>query len=351
MNDVGDRDIYSQVARLFGSSPLSLPISSPLRPLHPSEYKNSSPIGRGNQYRTVADVGILHPTSHQGLLPALPTILEEAEADSDDGRGDSEASSHADNKENLPELDISALQNVLQYIESRGLTWSDVVKYISDPKYKQGASRYYGFFRDSARVKQVLSFWTSWQNSTMGREVLHEWTLQYLCKKISLEGQASTKDRFLQSRLQPIDETFIQGFSMPSIYTRIQELCPTSLQLRVASTILDLLEECSQLNSWKKHILGLFAYASGVTSQMITVLNTLGICSSYLTLTGTQKRAGKLLFKLRLQDHFSVNNILNPMRTVTGIPPACTFRELQSDAETDLDSEDEDLQTDQHEHG
>ncbi|GJF00843.1 hypothetical protein PsYK624_171450 [Phanerochaete sordida] len=105
--------------------------------------------------------------------------------------------------------------------------------------------------------------------------------------------------------------------------------------------ILDLLGERSQLNSWKKHIFGLFAYASGATRQMIAVLNTLGICSSYPTLAGTQKRTGKLAFKLDSQQWClpGGENVLDRVSTTAGIPPLPSLGELQSNDDTDNDND------------
>ena len=144
MLDPEDREIYSQVAHLFGSSPLSSPVlSSPLRPLHPSEYENTPPAHRYNQYQTVGDVGIPSPLSQipRLRLPALATVLE-ADEDSGSAKSASSTGSIADDKENSPELDINALHDVLKYMKSRGVTWGDLVEYMSDPQYKQGSGRY-----------------------------------------------------------------------------------------------------------------------------------------------------------------------------------------------------------------
>lgn len=75
---------------------------------------------------------------------------------------------------------------------------------------------------------------------------------------------------------------------------------------------------------------------------MITVLNTLGICSSYPTLAGTQKRTGKLPFKLGSRGRdFNGVNVLDPPTTITGIPAAPTLGEEQSEAEIDPDTDTE----------
>ncbi len=56
----------------------------------------------------------------------------------------------------------------------------------------------------------------------------------------------------------------------------------------MAASILDLLGERSQANSYVKHLFGLYLYASGAQRQVISVLNSLGKCSSYPALAGMQ---------------------------------------------------------------
>ncbi|KAH9896145.1 uncharacterized protein BXZ73DRAFT_111846 [Epithele typhae] len=51
----------------------------------------------------------------------------------------------------------------------------------------------------------------------------------------------------------------------------------------------DLLGERSQNNSLLKHIMGLYLFASGASRQTITVLASLGICSSYAAIAGSSK--------------------------------------------------------------
>lgn len=50
---------------------------------------------------------------------------------------------------------------------------------------------------------------------------------------------------------------------------------------------MDLLGERSQNNSYIKHVLGLYLYATGAQRQVLSVLSHLGLCSSYPTLVGT----------------------------------------------------------------
>ena len=49
----------------------------------------------------------------------------------------------------------------------------------------------------------------------------------------------------------------------------------------------ELLGECSQNNSLVKHLMGLYLYATGAQRQLMSVLSTLGICSSYPSIAGS----------------------------------------------------------------
>ena len=51
--------------------------------------------------------------------------------------------------------------------------------------------------------------------------------------------------------------------------------------------MVDLLGERSQNNSFVKHVLGLYLYATGAQRQLISVLSSLGICSSYPSIAGS----------------------------------------------------------------
>lgn len=115
-------------------------------------------------------------------------------------------------------------------------------------------------------------------------------------------------------------------------------VCTNRLRFqRAASVITDLLGERSQLNSYKKHIFGLFAYASGATRQMISVMNMMGVSSSYPTLAGTQKRTGALDFTIPRPG--GQENVLDPVTAGAGTISAPTPAEERSDEELDSDGD------------
>ncbi|PSS05364.1 hypothetical protein PHLCEN_2v3920 [Hermanssonia centrifuga] len=132
-----------------------------------------------------------------------------------------------------------------------------------------------------------------------------------------------------------MDETFALAFDLTALYEKISYLCPTIIRIlhafstttrqkkegiettvackqkvsilwfstpicrilpvvleRVSSAALTLLGERSQKNSYTKHTLGLYLYATGAQCQVISVLSSLGVCSSYSTIAGTSRWDG-----------------------------------------------------------
>ncbi|KAH9840190.1 uncharacterized protein C8Q71DRAFT_746208 [Rhodofomes roseus] len=203
------------------------------------------------------------------------------------------------------------LDEVLSILRAEGYTWGDLVLYLSDPASKRGDERYEGMFDILGRIEQVLTYWTSSRNSPTGRQAVHVWALDYVEKAIRREGTRATKDGVLQSRKMVVDDGFLSRFNLSKIYDRLTALCPimTSLlrefsttarqrrlrtntsahrnDLRVGTALMGLLAERSQQNSYGRHVLGLYLYATGAQRQCISILSHLGICSSYTAIAGT----------------------------------------------------------------
>ena len=66
------------------------------------------------------------------------------------------------------------------------------------------------------------------------------------------------------------------------------------------ATVVELLGQRSQQNSWLKHLFGLYLFATGTQRQTIAVLSSWGVCSSYSTLAGTQNSSAS---KKSVQDN------------------------------------------------
>ncbi|KAI0344970.1 hypothetical protein BDW22DRAFT_1370596 [Trametopsis cervina] len=181
---------------------------------------------------------------------------------------------------------------------------------MSHPDTKQGSIRWHGFFRDASQVQRVLKCWTS--SRTGGHKTVQEWAVDHVGKMVASEGNAVTADGVLQTRNKPIDNSFVLSLHLPDLYEHLQKLCPAMFRVmhmfcttrrqncegsdqsakkrrtRVLATVLELLGQRSQQNSWIKYLFGLYLYATGTQRQTIAVLSSWGVCSSYTTLAGSQ---------------------------------------------------------------
>lgn len=128
-------------------------------------------------------------------------------------------------------LNRDVLNGALGDLAQRGLTWGDLVEFMSDPRYGQADLRWRGFFINPRRVSQVLSHWTSWRNSRTGRETVSGWALEYINKTISSEGNRATDSGILQARKRTVDESFVLGFDLAELYEKLKALCPTMVSI------------------------------------------------------------------------------------------------------------------------
>lgn len=130
-----------------------------------------------------------------------------------------------------PEQHRSRLEETLEYLQRNGLTWGDLVLYISDPASKKGAERFTGMFDVPGRVEQVLTYWTSSRNSRTARKSIDQWVMSYITRRITYEGQKATQSGILQLRKMSIDEAFALNFSLTKLYDHLMRLCPTMTTL------------------------------------------------------------------------------------------------------------------------
>ncbi|KAI0351936.1 hypothetical protein OH77DRAFT_1486727, partial [Trametes cingulata] len=176
--------------------------------------------------------------------------------------------------------------------------------------------RYEGMFRATGQLERILDLWAL-KNSRSGKRRVHSWTLHSMSQVVSREADRATYTGVLQSRRMVVSEAFVLGFNLTDIHEKLREICPTMSSLmhsfsttrrqameqeqgtqtasedallrkraRVGAAMTDLLGERSQNNSYVKHVLGLYLYATGAQRQIISVLSNLGFCSSYPSIAG-----------------------------------------------------------------
>ncbi|KAH9842929.1 uncharacterized protein C8Q71DRAFT_698962, partial [Rhodofomes roseus] len=222
-----------------------------------------------------------------------------------------------------------------------GYTWGDLVLYVSNPSSKRGLERYRGMFDVRGRVQTILTYWTSSRNSLTGRQAVHSWVMDYIKTSIAREASKATHDGVLQSRKKVVNESFVLDFSLTQIYHRLAELCPVMTELlkaftmttrqkktltrdsaerndlRVGSALMGLLGERSQRNSYGRHVVGLYLYASGAQRQSISILSHMGVCSSYTTLAGVSRRSKPVRKEVAVAEELSLEERAGILRRLS----------------------------------
>lgn len=123
------------------------------------------------------------------------------------------------------------IKTMLAELKGDGLTFGDVVLFVSDPDNWQGDARYNGFFSKPDRVRQVLDFWVGSRNSATGRRCVHEWAVAYVKGHMSAEGNKVTQSNLLQARTMNVDATFALDFSYDRLYRKFLDMCPTAMEV------------------------------------------------------------------------------------------------------------------------
>ncbi|KAJ8462312.1 hypothetical protein ONZ51_g10984 [Trametes cubensis] len=302
---------------LDDTSEWSLPPSSPDLPLHdllslPGLYTLPSP--GSSQPSSPAALADNDPPSELSIIPSSPVRTasdavrkswkaRKARMDAERAQDDAERQAEAS----------KTFKAVLDILSEKKLTFGDLVVYVSDAENYRGRDRYWGFFSVEGRVEQVLDAWVSSQNSQTGKRCVHQWAVNYVKRVVHTEGDSATQSKILRTSAMNIDTTFSRDFSLTNLHTRLLALCPTMMSILeafsttakqtremsdisrkrknnyVATEALIALAARSQANSYTRHVLGLYAYASGAQRQVISVLSHLGLTVSYPTLVGRGK--------------------------------------------------------------
>ncbi|EJF56897.1 hypothetical protein DICSQDRAFT_150154 [Dichomitus squalens LYAD-421 SS1] len=201
---------------------------------------------------------------------------------------------------------------VLEKLKLHGQTWGDFVEWISTPTSGAAQQRYDGLFRPRERqtgrsqVVRILDLWTT-KNSPTGRRDVRTWATEYMERVVSQEATKATLDGVLMTRRQPISGDFFLSLSLSSIHDRVRTLCPTMAsimfafstttrqlkdntvaqtsrdraRLRVGFAMTTLLGERSQQNSLMRNLIGLYMYMNGASCQLIAIMSSIGVSSSY----------------------------------------------------------------------
>ncbi|TFY59897.1 hypothetical protein EVJ58_g5477 [Rhodofomes roseus] len=201
-------------------------------------------------------------------------------------------------------------ERILQLLEEEDVPFIELLRHVSDPSYYQGKQRYWGLFRHTEGVKDILNMWVSSGNSATGRDVVQEWAVEHISSLLAREGVAASKDGFLRTEKRPVDETFALDFELGRLSEKLEEQCPITMQILsalstssrqrrrntfswrrrrqnyITTCALICLSARSQKNNYSRCIFGLYAYTAGAKRQVIELLSHIGVCCSYSALVG-----------------------------------------------------------------
>ncbi|KAI0348964.1 hypothetical protein OH77DRAFT_1539864, partial [Trametes cingulata] len=326
----------------------------------------------------------------KGQKKRLRTLASQTEARQDALREEAVASAQARREARARaehEADVArrrCFESALSELARGGQTWGDLVEFISDPKSKSKSVCYEGMFRAAGQLERILDLWAYKSTRSVKRRI-DGWALHYMGHVVSKEADRATYSGVLQSRRMVVSEAFVLGFDLTRIHEKLHGLCPamSSLMLRfstsrrqameqergalnpseegvlrkwaeqktkasliavhmpdrVGAAMTDLLGERSQNNSYVKHVLGLYLYATGAQRQIISVLSNLGFCSSYPSIAGS--RGATVQSEDGTVDGGEATNG-STQTVVTGTETSEICERVQPSGEDDQDDDDED---------
>ncbi|KAJ7241218.1 hypothetical protein B0H12DRAFT_1189373 [Mycena haematopus] len=292
----------------------SLPGSSPILTSSPAPF--SSPARQATT-QALADslLFALPPLSSDGIIPSSPIVgtkeerLATIRKKSHRKRAQTIATQKVVSKELSEENKLAVFEEILAKLTENGLTFGQLMLYVFDPVYKQGATRWDGFFKVEGLATRILNLWTSKTNSPTARAEVGGWAEVYVAEVVQEEAQNVTGSKFLQMGRAAINNEYVTGFSMVDVGQHLNSAARVAMKIFdafatsarnlktdlpqrtakrftiVTSSALALLGEFSHKNNYSRRIMGLYLYATGAQRQTISVMSHLGISESYQNLT------------------------------------------------------------------
>jgi hypothetical protein len=122
-------------------------------------------------------------------------------------------------------------EEIQEKLSSNGLSFGQLMLYVFDPLYKQGAVRWEGFFQHRGLATQILNFWVFNKNSATVRQEVGTWAEDYVAEQMRNEAEGITASKQLQTADTAIDNKYVTGFSMLSMGTYIQTAACISMKM------------------------------------------------------------------------------------------------------------------------
>ena len=189
---------------------------------------------------TPTSTAILMPSSGPVMSsPIVGNPAEKARKQREKSARKQKARADASQKELLvdaQEREKRDLQEVHEFLRSKGLRFGQYLKFISDPEAKQGNIRWQEFFKHRGEVTQILDWWVSCQNSSTGRDEVVEWAVQFTASRVAHEARNVTQSKLLRTLGKVVDQDLVNSFSYAKIHEQLSETAPVAMRVLEALT-------------------------------------------------------------------------------------------------------------------
>ncbi|KAJ7919732.1 hypothetical protein B0H13DRAFT_2230835 [Mycena leptocephala] len=285
----------------------------------PIEFTFSTPERRAETRELAASVpataAALPPLSSDGIIASSPIVgtkeerMRTARVKGQRARAATLTARKVTAKEQSEERKLAIFDEILDKLSSNGLSFGQLMLYVFDPVFKQGATRWDGFFKERGLATKILNLWVSKKNSSTAQEEVGAWAEDYVATEMKKEGRKITASKFLQRAGTIVDYAYVTGYTMLGMGSYLQDAARVSMKMLsalatssrtlrtnlaartkkrftiITAAVLELLGEYSHKNNYSRRIMGLYLYATGAQRQTISVMSHLGISESYQSLT------------------------------------------------------------------
>lgn len=123
------------------------------------------------------------------------------------------------------------LLEVLQLLNEKKLRFGDLLEFVSNPAHGQGSVRWHQFFARREEVLQILDFWVCGENVRQARDIVEQWAVEHVARRIAQEARSVTKSKVLQTRETVLDQGFVASFSFTKTNETLKALTPIAMRM------------------------------------------------------------------------------------------------------------------------
>jgi hypothetical protein len=111
------------------------------------------------------------------------------------------------------------------------VSFGQLMLYVFDPVFKQGATRWDGFFKERGLATKILNLWVSKKNSSTAQEEVGAWAEDYVATEMKKEGRKITASKFLQRAGTVVDYAYVTGYTMLGMGSYLQDAARVSMKM------------------------------------------------------------------------------------------------------------------------